>query len=137
MEINNEQEQEQRLLQGLLPTDNQPYSNTPPQNLQSSDYLEHTKSNASDFEHLDKRNKTYISSANVNKDSSEFKNYLCEYQYGDSHWGLEIKATSRSDALARLKAISYGEVKGELYVKIPIKLGVVAKFLTWFKNFIE
>ncbi len=137
MNINNEQEQGQRLSQGLSLTSNQPCSNSPPQNLQSSDYLECTESNANDFEHLDKRNKTWSSSANINDNSNEFKNYLCEYQYGDSYWGLEIKAASRSDALARLKAISYGEVKGEIYVKIPIKVGVVAKFLTWFRNFIK
>lgn len=50
----------------------------------------------------------------------EYKNYLCEYPYAGSVWGFNISATSREDAEARLRAMPWAEVKGEIVARIPV-----------------
>jgi hypothetical protein len=44
--------------------------------------------------------------------SDEYGDYLFEYPYQGSRWGLTIRATSREDAQARFKALAWGEFKG-------------------------
>ena len=47
------------------------------------------------------------------------KTFLCEYHFQGDRWGFEIMATDQAEAEARLKAIGWGEVCGELKMKIP------------------
>lgn len=76
-----------------------------------------------------------IEAREINKpNSSEYNNYLCEYRYGSKNWTIEISATSRSDAAARLKAISEGNVLGPIYAKIPARFGWFAKLLVSLRN---
>lgn len=50
-----------------------------------------------------------------------YKTYLCSYNYQNSKWIIELKATSFEDAANRLKALGYnGKVDGEVYIEIPI-----------------
>lgn len=47
------------------------------------------------------------------------KTFLCEYPFQGDRWGFEIMAADEAEAQARLKAIGWGEVSGELKMKIP------------------
>lgn len=53
----------------------------------------------------------------------EFKTYLCEYGYGGDRWCLELKAASREDAEARLKALAFARVEGEVVLSGKVPLG--------------
>lgn len=53
----------------------------------------------------------------------EFKTYLCEYGYSGDRWCLELKAASREDAEARLKALAFGRVEGEIMVSGKVPFG--------------
>jgi hypothetical protein len=109
--------------------------NTPLRNQQQSDYFEQEAANAKSPSRLYKLGSAYITSTHqLHRDSSEYKDYLCEYVYGDSRWSITIKARSFSDARARLKALASGEVSGELHAVIPAEFGWWVKFYTWFRN---
>jgi hypothetical protein len=54
---------------------------------------------------------------------SEFKTYLFEYPYQGEHWGFEIKAASKEDAEARVKALGWARYQGETFLKIPVPMG--------------
>lgn len=43
-----------------------------------------------------------------------FNRYLIEYQYEDATWNLELQATSRADAEARIKALPWARLLGEI-----------------------
>lgn len=47
------------------------------------------------------------------------KTFLCEYPFAGERWGFEIKADNEKEAQARLKALGWAELKGELMGKIP------------------
>ena len=44
----------------------------------------------------------------------KFKMFLCEYPYQGARWCLHIKALDHADAEARLKALPWAEVCGEV-----------------------
>lgn len=50
----------------------------------------------------------------------EFKRYLFEYRHENSEWGIEIVATSPSDAHERLKALTWARYQGEIKAKVSI-----------------
>jgi hypothetical protein len=52
--------------------------------------------------------------------ADKFQRYLFEYKFDDAEWGIEIKATSPSEARERLKAISWAQYKGEIQATIPV-----------------
>lgn len=44
----------------------------------------------------------------------KFSRYLIEYQYEGATWNLELQAASRADAEARLKALPWARLLGEI-----------------------
>jgi hypothetical protein len=48
-----------------------------------------------------------------------YKTYSVEYPFQGGTWCFEIKAQSFQEAEARLKAIGWGKVVGELAVTLP------------------
>ena len=59
----------------------------------------------------------------TNDDEPEFKNYLCEYGFGGSRWCFELKAASREDAEARIKAMAFARVEGEIALSGKVPFG--------------
>lgn len=50
----------------------------------------------------------------------EFKRYLFEYRHEGSEWGIEIVATSQTDARERLKALTWARYQGEVKAKLSV-----------------
>ena len=64
-----------------------------------------------------------------------YKDYLCEYPFGGQHWAFTIRAASHDEAEARLKAIGWGEVKGESGGSLPGWLPAwIANLMCWWRN---
>lgn len=63
------------------------------------------------------------------------KRFLCEYPYQGDRWGFEIYAIDEADAKARLKAIGWGEVSGQLMATIPgwVPSPLIGAFI-WVQN---
>lgn len=63
------------------------------------------------------------------------KPFLCEYPFGGSRWGFTIMAKDHADAEARLKAIGWAVVLGELGMTLPgwVPLPIV-KLICWWRN---
>jgi hypothetical protein len=51
------------------------------------------------------------------------KAFLVNYQHGGQRYALELKAVDAEDAKARLNSLLYGQVLGEVAVKLPAPLG--------------
>jgi hypothetical protein len=49
-----------------------------------------------------------------------YNQYLFEYRFDDSEWGLTITAKSPEEARERLKSISWAQYRGEIAAIIPI-----------------
>ncbi len=67
----------------------------------------------------------------------ECKTYLASYNYAGTKWGIEFPAQSIDDAKARLARMSYGQVDGELVMRIPVAAGagsVLARLIAWTRN---
>jgi len=104
--------------------DNHSDCNSSPQKLRC-DGLQPSVASATSLECLDKPRNTLnnLLSGQYNcPNFSGYKIYLCDYQYEDCKWSIEISATSFEDAEKRLKALRYGEVVGELKLSIPIPI---------------
>jgi len=123
------------LSQELLHSSNLACCSNPHQNPQSSDYLLPEDTSAIGDWHLCKQNNSLYSPPEENIknafNSNDYKQYLCEYIYGDGCWSVEIPARSSSEAQARLKAISHGKVLGEIHAVIPARLGWFARIWVW------
>lgn len=64
-----------------------------------------------------------------------FKTFTCSYPFQGGEWGFEIKARSFKEAQARVKAIGWGKVDGELMTVIPGYAPTwTVRLLTWWKN---
>lgn len=50
----------------------------------------------------------------------EFKRYLFEYRHEGSEWGIEVVASSPSDARERLKALTWARYQGEIKAKVAV-----------------
>jgi len=50
----------------------------------------------------------------------EFKRYLFEYRHDGSEWGIEVIATSPTDARERLKALTWARYQGEIKASVSI-----------------
>ena len=46
--------------------------------------------------------------------------YTCSYPYAGSRWVFHIPAASREEAEARLRALAWAKVDGEVAVTIPV-----------------
>lgn len=62
------------------------------------------------------------------------KAFLVNYQHGGQRYALELLATDAADAKARLGSLLYGQVCGEVAVKLPSPLGLFAKALCSVRN---
>lgn len=51
---------------------------------------------------------------NINNNCTEYKTWLCEYQFDGEIYGFEISAKSLQEAKLRLQQISQGRVLGSL-----------------------
>lgn len=73
--------------------------------------------------------------SDVSYDDGGFQQYLFEYRYGDSEWGIQISAKSPDEARERLKAISWAQYKGEVGAIIPIPgAGIIKRITALFRR---
>ncbi len=48
------------------------------------------------------------------------KTYLFNYPYNGGRWGLRLQAVDREDAEARIKALGWADLDGQLKAVIPV-----------------
>ena len=70
-------------------------------------------------------------------DLDEFKEYVVHYNYGNSQWGVVIKARDFADAERRLYAIGHGTIGGELVATIPAGMGLFVRLAVWLRNLVR
>jgi hypothetical protein len=66
--------------------------------------------------------------------SEEWKTYLFEYRHDGATWTVEIPACSEQDAKERIAKLQYATFLGALHLKLPVELGVFARFMCWWQN---
>ena len=59
--------------------------------------------------------------ANVSKMEGRMKEYLFEYHYGGSTWGITIHASGIAEAKEKIKAAGMAAYKGEGVIRIPVE----------------
>ena len=65
----------------------------------------------------------------------EYKVYLFEYPYRGDRWAFELMATSPEDAVARFKALPWGQYSGELVHSIEVKEdGLMSHLFRWLRG---
>lgn len=62
------------------------------------------------------------------------KPFLVNYQHRGVRYAIELHATDAEDAKARLGSLLYGQVCGEVAMKLPAQLGPLASLVCWFRN---
>lgn len=62
------------------------------------------------------------------------KAFLVNYQHGGQRYALELHATDAEDAKARLSSLLYGQVCGEVALKLPASTGLFASLVCSFRN---
>lgn len=69
-----------------------------------------------------------------------YKTFTCEYPFNGSKWGFEIKARSFEEAEARVKALGWATVNGELMMTIPAEVsvfGLLPRLIVWWKEIFQ
>lgn len=61
--------------------------------------------------------------------------YLFEYHHNSEQWSISIWAEDRKDAQARMNKLPLARYVGEVHMKIPARLGWVAKAYCAIRNF--
>jgi hypothetical protein len=56
----------------------------------------------------------------LSSSEGEYRQYLFEYRYGHSDWGIQITAKSADEAQERLKQLAWARYKGEIGAIIPV-----------------
>jgi hypothetical protein len=64
----------------------------------------------------------------------KWETHLFEYNHDGATWSIEIKAPSQQDAQERLNKLLYAKYLGVLQMKLPVELGIFARFLCWLHN---
>lgn len=64
----------------------------------------------------------------------EYKTFLFEYFHEGKSWLVEIPATSMDDAQARVNKLPLAKPLGEVFAKIPARLGLVARVACFVRN---
>ncbi len=62
------------------------------------------------------------------------KTFLVAYRYEDAEWVLELKARDVEDAKARLAALPFARLDGELVARVPAVLGPLAFAVAVLRN---
>jgi hypothetical protein len=62
------------------------------------------------------------------------KTFLYKYFHKGSWWTVEIPASDRDDAQARINKLPLAQPVGELVVKLPASGGMIARCLCWLRN---
>jgi hypothetical protein len=62
------------------------------------------------------------------------RSFLVNYQHGGERYAIELHATDAEDAKARLNSLLYGQVCGEVAMKLPAIPGPFASLICWFRN---
>lgn len=60
--------------------------------------------------------------------------YTASYRYQGQQWCVEFRAESMEDADARLKAMTWGRVDGQIMAKVPAGFQMLANTIAWFGN---
>lgn len=56
--------------------------------------------------------------------STPFKRFTCSYPFNGSHWGLDLLAADLAEAEARLKALAWAKVDGEVFRHIDAETNI-------------
>ena len=64
----------------------------------------------------------------------KFETHLFQYQHNGATWTLEIEASSEKDARERLNKLLHANYLGILQMKLPLELGIFARFICWLNN---
>jgi hypothetical protein len=67
---------------------------------------------------------------------SQFRPFSVSYRYDGKQWCFDIQATSHEDAEARVKALAWAKVDGEIMERIPAVTGAgwYARLRCWWGN---
>lgn len=60
--------------------------------------------------------------------------HLIQYRHDGATWTIEIQAKSEQDAIERIHQLQKGQYLGVLQMKLPVELGLVARFICWWQN---
>lgn len=64
----------------------------------------------------------------------ENKTFLVRYRYDGAEWGFKLPARDYADARARLSALTFGSIDGELVLTLPASTGPLASIATACRN---
>ena len=70
----------------------------------------------------------------ISPDVDGFRTFLFTYRHEGAEWCFEIPAKDADDAEARLAKMQYATLEGEIRVKLPARLGAVARALVVVRN---
>ena len=72
----------------------------------------------------------------VDRPPKGWHDYLCSYQFEGRQYSLTLRARNWDEAEARLKALFWGTVDGELHETIPAvpTAKTMVRILVWWRN---
>lgn len=65
------------------------------------------------------------------------KEYLFNYRFGGSEWGITIHASDAAEAKEKIKAVALARYEGELHMRIPVSaslFGIVPRVVAWLRQ---
>lgn len=65
------------------------------------------------------------------------REFLFNYRFGGSEWGITIHASDAAEAREKIKAVGLARYQGEVGEQIPFAssgLGLVPRLLVWWRN---
>lgn len=65
------------------------------------------------------------------------REFLFNYRFAGSEWGITIHAASPAEAKEKIKAVALARYDGELMARIPAAVpaaGLITKLICWWKN---
>lgn len=65
------------------------------------------------------------------------KEFLFNYRFGGSDWGITIFADDAAEAKEKIKAVALARYEGELHMCIPVgaaMFGLVPRLIVWLRN---
>lgn len=65
---------------------------------------------------------------------ADYKTYLFSYKHAGARWSFEIMAKDPQDAKARIAKLIYAEYDGQVFTKIPVSCGAIARLVAWIKT---
>lgn len=65
------------------------------------------------------------------------REYLFNYRFGGSEWGITIYANDAAEAKEKIKAVAFARYEGELHMRIPAGasvFGLLPRLIVWLRQ---